>query len=120
MLCSASAQYGSKERVPRPGDSLYILGSNKDTLVGTPRSVAEPSGTDEAVTLGLALARLRGADSIERMDSQIPSLAASRREPANVCGNRGDPRSYALKVLLNAATRAPAVILCKEQVVSYW
>ena len=37
--------------------------SNKDILIGTLlRSIAEPSGTDNAVTLGLALARR--ADSI--------------------------------------------------------
>jgi folate-binding Fe-S cluster repair protein YgfZ len=61
-------------RVPRPGDSLYVLGSNEEINIGTIRSIAEPGGTGEAVTLGLALARR--ADSILKrmkgMDLQIP------------------------------------------------
>ena len=40
----------------------FTAGINKDILIGMLRSIAEPSGTDKAVTLGLALAHR--ADSI--------------------------------------------------------
>jgi hypothetical protein len=67
-------------RVPKPGDSLYVLGSNEQINIGSLRSIAEPGGTGEAVTLGLALARR--ADSILKrmkdMDLQIPRSGGSR------------------------------------------
>jgi folate-binding Fe-S cluster repair protein YgfZ len=70
-------------RVPQPGDSLYVLGSNEEINIGSLRSIAEPGGTGQAVTLGLAL--VRRADSIlkrmKSMDLQIPrrSSGASSR-----------------------------------------
>ena len=91
----------------------FTAGINKDILIGMLRSIAEPSGTDKAVTLGLALARPR-TESIVQYDMalQSPSLAATRRESANVCGNPSDPKSCALKARLNAATTAPVVRPC--------
>lgn len=49
-------------RQPRPGDSLYVLGSNESILVGTITSVAKPNGTGDGTTVALAL--IRRADSI--------------------------------------------------------
>ena len=49
-------------RQPRPGDELFVLGSNESILVGTITSVAQPNGTGEATTVALAL--IRRADSI--------------------------------------------------------
>ncbi|KAL3799505.1 hypothetical protein ACHAWO_002399 [Cyclotella atomus] len=49
-------------RQPKPGDSLYVLGSNESIFVGTITSVAEPNGTGDAKTVALAL--IRRADSI--------------------------------------------------------
>ena len=49
-------------RMPLPNDTLYVLGSNEEIMVGRITSVAEPSGTGEPVTLALAL--IRRADSI--------------------------------------------------------
>jgi folate-binding Fe-S cluster repair protein YgfZ len=66
-------------RAPRPGDSLYVLGSNQEINIGALRSIAEPGGTGEPVTLGLAL--VRRADSILKrmkdMDLQIPRSRGS-------------------------------------------
>ena len=49
-------------RQPRPGDELFVLGSNESILVGTITSVAQPNGTGDATTVALAL--IRRADSI--------------------------------------------------------
>jgi hypothetical protein len=49
-------------RQPKPGDSLYVLGSNESIFVGTITSVAQPNGTGDATTVALAL--IRRADSI--------------------------------------------------------
>jgi folate-binding Fe-S cluster repair protein YgfZ len=49
-------------RPPAPGDALFVLGSNEEISAGILTSVAEPGGTGEAVTVGLAL--VPRADSI--------------------------------------------------------
>jgi hypothetical protein len=59
---------------PKPGQSLYALGSNEQLSVGTLTSVAEADGTGEPCTVALAV--VRRADSIMRqmknLDLQIP------------------------------------------------
>ncbi len=47
---------------PRPGDTIYALGSNQELNVGTITSVAEANGTGERCIVALAL--VRRADSI--------------------------------------------------------
>jgi folate-binding Fe-S cluster repair protein YgfZ len=49
-------------RPPAPGDALFVLGSNQEISAGILTSVAEPGGTGEPVTMGLAL--VPRADSI--------------------------------------------------------
>ena len=49
-------------RYPKVGDKLFVLGSNGEIQAGTITSTAEPGGTGEACTVGLAL--IRRADSI--------------------------------------------------------
>jgi len=44
-------------RQPRPGDDIYVLGSNESINVGKITSVAEPNGTGDAKTVALALAK---------------------------------------------------------------
>ena len=63
-------------RLPQPGDNLYVLGSNEEILVGTLTSVAEPGGTGDPETLGLAL--VRRADSVlqamKKKELEIPRV----------------------------------------------
>ncbi|KAL7483414.1 hypothetical protein ACHAW6_009061 [Cyclotella cf. meneghiniana] len=61
-------------RQPRPGDELFVLGSNESIKVGTITSVAEPNGTGEAITVGLALVRRPGSilDAIKDNDLELP------------------------------------------------
>jgi folate-binding Fe-S cluster repair protein YgfZ len=49
-------------RPPAPGDTMFVLGSNQEISAGILTSVAEPGGTGEPVTVGLAL--VPRADSI--------------------------------------------------------
>ncbi|KAL3807392.1 hypothetical protein ACHAXA_002258 [Cyclostephanos tholiformis] len=44
-------------RQPRPGDGIYVLGSNDSIPVGKITSVAEPNGTGDAKTIALALVK---------------------------------------------------------------
>jgi len=71
------SKFENLTRVPKPGDSLYVLGSNEEIAVGTLRSIAEPAGTGEPVTFALAL--VRRADSIMKrmkdMELQVPTPA---------------------------------------------
>jgi len=48
-------------RHPRPGDSIYVLGSNESIQVGKITSVAEPNGTGDAKTVALALVKRPGS-----------------------------------------------------------
>ncbi|KAL3777224.1 hypothetical protein HJC23_007124 [Cyclotella cryptica] len=61
-------------RQPRPGDVLFVLGSNESIKVGTITSVAEPNGTGEAITVALALVRRPGSilDAIKDNDLDLP------------------------------------------------
>lgn len=61
-------------RQPRPGDDIYVLGSNDTILVGKITSVAEPCGTGDAKTVALALARRPGPilKSIREQDLELP------------------------------------------------
>ena len=66
-----------RARPPQLGDPLFVLGSNQAIAVGTLTSVAEPGGTGEAHTLGLAL--VRRADSIlKQMDGLGLEISHSR------------------------------------------
>lgn len=62
-------------RLPQPGDTLYVLGSNEEIAVGTLTSVAEPGSSGDPETLGLAL--VRRADSILK-SMQARDLAIPR------------------------------------------
>lgn len=55
-------------RLPKVGDSLFVLGSNEEISVGTITSVAQPSSTGDAWTLCLAL--VRRADSVLKQMKQ--------------------------------------------------
>jgi folate-binding Fe-S cluster repair protein YgfZ len=54
-------------RAPASGDALFVLGSNEEISAGKLTSVAEPGGTGEAVTVGLAL--------VPRADSVLKRMA---------------------------------------------
>jgi folate-binding protein YgfZ len=56
-------------RMPRPGDSLFALGSNEELSVGTITSVAEAGSTGERCVVALAL--VRRADSIMKQMKQL-------------------------------------------------
>lgn len=67
-------------KMPKPGDKLFVLGSNEEIEIGTLTSVAEPYGTGDNTIVALAL--VRRADSIlnqmKAKDLQITrGLAAS-------------------------------------------
>jgi len=67
-------------RMPKSGDTLFVLGSNEEIQVGTLTSVAEPYGTGDSTIVSLAL--VRRPDSILKQmkakDLQIPrSLGAT-------------------------------------------
>ena len=66
--------FSNDTRQPRPGDVLYVLGSNESIQVGTVTSVAEPNGTGEATTVALALVRRSGSilDNIKDQDLEMP------------------------------------------------
>jgi folate-binding protein YgfZ len=68
------SDYENLTTPPKPGQSLYALGSNEQLSVGTLTSVAEADGTGEPCTVALAV--VRRADSIMRqmknLDLQIP------------------------------------------------
>ena len=65
----------NKTKLPQSGDELFVLGSNEDISAGFLTSVAEPSSTGQAETVGLAL--IRRADSIKKQmkekELEIPS-----------------------------------------------
>ncbi len=65
-------------RTPRPNDTLYVLGSNEEIMVGRLTSVAEPSGTGEPITIALAL--VRRPDSILSSMQQMGIGRPSRIE----------------------------------------
>ena len=65
-------------RTPRPNDTLYVLGSNEEIMVGRLTSVAEPSGTGEPITIALAL--VRRSDSILSSMQQMGIDRPSRLE----------------------------------------
>ncbi|GKY94537.1 hypothetical protein MPSEU_000419400 [Mayamaea pseudoterrestris] len=54
-------------RLPQAGDVLYVLGSNQEISVGAITSMAEPGGTGDRNTVGLAL--------IKRSDSILKQMA---------------------------------------------
>jgi hypothetical protein len=66
-------------KIPRPGDKLFVLGSNEEIQVGVITSIAEPQSTGEPTIVGLAL--IRRPDSILKQmkskDLQIPRGIAS-------------------------------------------
>lgn len=74
QLKKQSSTSSNDTRQPKPGDSLYVLGSNESIFVGTITSVAEPNGTGDSTTVALAL--IRRADSIlkgiKEQDLEMP------------------------------------------------
>jgi len=75
----ATEKNANRTRRPRPGDALFVLGSNEEISVGSITSVAEPGGTGDAATFALAL--VRRADSILKQmkdaDLDIPTPPAT-------------------------------------------
>lgn len=55
--------------MPRPGDTLFALGSNEELSVGTLTSVGEAAGTGDRNTVALAL--IRRADSIMKQMKEL-------------------------------------------------
>ena len=61
-------------RQPRPGDKLYVLGSNESIEVGRITSAGEPNGSGDAKTLALALVKRPGPilKAITEQDLDLP------------------------------------------------
>ena len=71
--------------IPQVGQELFVLGSNEEISVGTLTSVAEPGGTGEATTVGLAL--------IRRADSVLKQMKAMNLDVGESSFRETDPAS---------------------------
>jgi glycine cleavage system aminomethyltransferase T len=71
--------------IPQAGQELFVLGSNEEISVGTLTSVAEPGGTGEATTVGLAL--------IRRADSVLKQMKAMNLDVGESSFRETDPAS---------------------------
>ena len=66
QLKKQSDPISNDTRQPRPGDNIYVLGSNESIQAGRITSVAQPNGTGDAKTIALAL--------VKRSDSILKSI----------------------------------------------
>lgn len=70
-------------RQPRPGDEVFVLGSNDSLLVGKITSVAQSNGTGDAKTIALMLAKRGGTilNAIREQGLELPKWWEDVRDP---------------------------------------